>query len=90
MLDFLERGSRLAQPKGCPDQYFALMKACWGREPEQRPTFTRLRASLSQLLDSKTSDEYNYVDLQAGQSSYFDVAEMERPEEATIEAPAEV
>lgn len=43
VLQQLERGYIHPQPPKCPDSLYAIMKSCWNRRPEQRPTFETLR-----------------------------------------------
>lgn len=35
----VERGERLEKPKHCPDKIYSVMKKCWKKEPDHRPTF---------------------------------------------------
>lgn len=42
VLTQLERGFRHPQPHGCPDDLYQVMKGCWNKNAEQRPTFDHL------------------------------------------------
>ncbi|XP_067877926.1 tyrosine-protein kinase receptor TYRO3-like isoform X2 [Heterodontus francisci] len=50
--DFLHRGNRLKQPSDCLDKLYHVMFSCWFLNPEQRPTFTKLRSQLQELLST--------------------------------------
>ena len=39
----LEQGYRMPQPPGCPDPLYQIMSDCWNENPEERPTFERLK-----------------------------------------------
>ena len=45
---FVADGYRMEAPEACPVDTYNLMKECWQRKPESRPTFS----SISQRLDS--------------------------------------
>lgn len=57
VLPLLVEGSRLDQPKGCPDHYYSIMHSCWNQSPETRPTFNELVRTLS-----TNSTQLNYGD----------------------------
>lgn len=45
ILAFLEKGSRLSKPDGCPDTLFKHVLACWCNDPLARPGFDMLRGA---------------------------------------------
>eukprot|EP00042_Codosiga_hollandica_P053856 m.715726 g.715726 ORF g.715726 m.715726 type:complete len:94 (-) comp58790_c0_seq15:1003-1284(-) len=45
------RGFRMARPKACPAGLYDLLLQCWQAEPANRPAFSALERSLSDLLD---------------------------------------
>lgn len=51
LLSALERGTRLGCPSSCPQEvYVNLMRPCWNLQSHERPSFTKLRATISELL----------------------------------------
>lgn len=38
-----KEGERLAQPDACPPPIYAVLRQCWARSPQDRPTFAALR-----------------------------------------------
>jgi serine/threonine protein kinase len=51
---YVVEGGRLDKPPGCPPDLFAIMRSCWRRKAEDRPSF----AHLSDKLRSKSSIYY--------------------------------
>lgn len=51
VLEMLLKGERMAQPQGCPDKLYDLMKRCWLVEPKERPDFDEI---LSKLIEYQT------------------------------------
>ncbi|XP_019640444.1 PREDICTED: fibroblast growth factor receptor 3-like [Branchiostoma belcheri] len=49
MMDMIEKGGRLENPRGCPGEIYKLMTSCWMALPEERPTFPDLKASLQRM-----------------------------------------
>ena len=54
---FVYKGGRLAQPRGCPDELYALMKSCWRAKAKDRPTFAAIIAHLTQWLTIATKEQ---------------------------------
>ncbi|XP_014667023.1 PREDICTED: proto-oncogene tyrosine-protein kinase receptor Ret-like [Priapulus caudatus] len=48
----ISNGELMERPPGCVDDVYALMRACWKREPEERFTFQQIRAESEKLLGS--------------------------------------
>ena len=42
----VERGYRMPCPLGCPEPLYQIMLQCWNKNPESRPTFDYLKATL--------------------------------------------
>ncbi|KAK1805709.1 hypothetical protein P4O66_001974 [Electrophorus voltai] len=42
----VEQGYRMGAPEDCPPDVYALMKACWEKDPKLRPLFHKLRGYL--------------------------------------------
>ncbi|XP_042527213.1 tyrosine-protein kinase JAK3 [Dipodomys spectabilis] len=49
LLDLLSEGRRLPAPPACPSQVHELMRLCWARAPQERPSFGALRPRLDAL-----------------------------------------
>jgi tyrosine-protein kinase Fer len=43
-------GYRMNAPENCPVEVYDIMKRCWEKEPDQRPTFKELMTLINQLL----------------------------------------
>lgn len=50
--EVVERDARPPLPHSCPPDVADLIRACWLREPEARPPFSRVARHLAVLLDS--------------------------------------
>uniref|UniRef100_A0A8D3B4F3 Tyrosine-protein kinase n=2 Tax=Scophthalmus maximus TaxID=52904 RepID=A0A8D3B4F3_SCOMX len=57
VLEQVERGYRMPCPQGCPESLHEMMKLCWKKEPDERPTFEYLQSFLE---DYFTSTEPQY------------------------------
>lgn len=61
VLDQIDRGYRHPKPKDCPDELYELMKQCWDKDPQNRPTFEYLHGFLDDFYTS-TENKYNETD----------------------------
>lgn len=52
VLDQIEKGYRMKQPPNCEDKYYTIMKECWRKDPQTRPTFEHLLHRLSEYFMS--------------------------------------
>lgn len=52
MVEFLERGDRLAKPISCSEEVYDIMLQCWKQNREERPTFGRLERTMEVLFRS--------------------------------------
>uniref|UniRef100_A0A7N6AET6 Tyrosine-protein kinase n=1 Tax=Anabas testudineus TaxID=64144 RepID=A0A7N6AET6_ANATE len=57
VLEQVERGYRMPCPQGCPESLHEMMKLCWKKEPDERPTFEYLQSFLE---DYFTATEPQY------------------------------
>uniref|UniRef100_A0A665WV94 Tyrosine-protein kinase n=1 Tax=Echeneis naucrates TaxID=173247 RepID=A0A665WV94_ECHNA len=57
VLEQVERGYRMPCPQGCPESLHEMMKHCWKKEPDERPTFEYLQSFLE---DYFTATEPQY------------------------------
>ncbi|KAA8580650.1 hypothetical protein FQN60_013608 [Etheostoma spectabile] len=46
VLEQVERGYRMPCPQGCPESLHEMMKLCWKKDPDERPTFEYLQSFL--------------------------------------------
>jgi serine/threonine protein kinase len=63
------KGYRLPRPKSCPHEVYRVMLACWNNNPQMRPNFLSIQATLTDLVrqakivPSATEPEYSRSDL---------------------------
>jgi hypothetical protein len=48
-------GYRMNTPENCPVEMYDIMKRCWEKEADQRPTFKELMTMLNQLVQKYPS-----------------------------------
>uniref|UniRef100_A0A914VLN4 Protein kinase domain-containing protein n=1 Tax=Plectus sambesii TaxID=2011161 RepID=A0A914VLN4_9BILA len=97
MIEHLDAGHRLDQPKDCPNEIYTIMLNCWKVDPSTRPSFEDIRTEVSKQLESVT-DSYGYLpvsDMQKKQknrvcrsaSDYDSVSETDSSVEDDHEQP---
>ena len=61
MVQLLESGKRLNKPSNtaCSEEVYSVMQSCWKSEPEDRPQFSELVSTISDILESTAG----YVEL---------------------------
>ena len=57
VLEQVEKGYRMAKPRGIPEAFYDIMLKCWASKEEARPTFEFLRDFLD---DYGVSTERDY------------------------------
>uniref|UniRef100_A0A8D3BYU1 Tyrosine-protein kinase n=1 Tax=Scophthalmus maximus TaxID=52904 RepID=A0A8D3BYU1_SCOMX len=57
VLEQVERGYRMPCPQGCPESLHDMMRHCWKKEPDERPTFEYIQSFLE---DYFTATEPQY------------------------------
>uniref|UniRef100_A0A8K9V375 Tyrosine-protein kinase n=1 Tax=Oncorhynchus mykiss TaxID=8022 RepID=A0A8K9V375_ONCMY len=57
VLEQVERGYRMPCPQGCPESLHEMMKLCWKKDPDERPTFEYIQSFLE---DYFTATEPQY------------------------------
>lgn len=57
VLEQVERGYRMPCPQGCPESLHEMMRLCWKKEADERPTFEYLQSFLE---DYFTATEPQY------------------------------
>lgn len=63
VLEQVERGYRMNKPRNCPDSMYDIMKKCWDKVSQNRPTFEYLYNFFDDYFVStepnyKESDEF--------------------------------
>nr|KAG5713979.1 hypothetical protein BaRGS_020307 [Batillaria attramentaria] len=56
MVEFLERGDRLAKPISCSDDVYEVMTQCWQTNRDMRPTFKKLQKRMEEIYKSHKQD----------------------------------
>eukprot|EP00794_Sanderia_malayensis_P015690 gene15690-17272_t len=54
---FLETGSRLDRPEGCPKPAYELMLKCWDWEPTARPDFSSIHSELNTMFSTSNVED---------------------------------
>ncbi|XP_019635761.1 PREDICTED: mast/stem cell growth factor receptor Kit-like isoform X2 [Branchiostoma belcheri] len=49
----LKRGYRMPKPRNCTEEMYVLMRWCWERNPDRRPTFRQLVAETNKLKQDR-------------------------------------
>ncbi|MCJ8731780.1 hypothetical protein PDJAM_G00203420 [Pangasius djambal] len=57
VLEQVERGYRMPCPQGCPESLHEMMRLCWKKDPDERPTFEYIQSFLE---DYFTATEPQY------------------------------
>ncbi|XP_077086216.1 tyrosine-protein kinase yes [Siphateles boraxobius] len=57
VLEQVDRGYRMPCPQGCPESLHEMMRLCWKKEPDERPTFEYIQSFLE---DYFTATEPQY------------------------------
>ncbi|XP_033104226.1 low-density lipoprotein receptor-related protein 4-like isoform X2 [Anneissia japonica] len=60
----LQRGYRMKQPENCPPEVYSLMKRCWKKSPDKRPTFENIYKEFDSLLASVTLAKHDYLPME--------------------------
>ncbi|XP_018568526.1 tyrosine-protein kinase receptor torso isoform X2 [Anoplophora glabripennis] len=64
LLPLLKSGYRMEKPSNCSNELYTIMCKCWKAAPRERPTFSELRKTLDELLESVS----NYLNLNTSES----------------------
>lgn len=49
VMQHVEKGYRMDSPDGCPDPVYRIMRDCWEKEPDSRPTFAEIYKTLTTI-----------------------------------------
>jgi hypothetical protein len=52
ILTFVEAGTRLKAPNGCPEEIYDIMNDCWEEDAKFRPTFTAIVQKIEPFLQT--------------------------------------
>lgn len=51
VVEQVQHGQRLARPHGCPGEVYQVMRSCWKKKPDARPSFRSVKTQLEKLMD---------------------------------------
>ena len=51
VVEQIREGNRLERPRYCPREVYQVMQMCWEEQPEDRPSFSKLRTLLEKLFN---------------------------------------
>ncbi|XP_073254427.1 fibroblast growth factor receptor 1-like [Porites lutea] len=55
LLDFLNDGNRMENPRDCPSEIYKIMQDCWQERPDKRPQFHQISQSIGRILEQRAS-----------------------------------
>ncbi|CAH3187821.1 unnamed protein product, partial [Porites lobata] len=55
LLDFLNDGNRMENPRDCPSEIYKIMQDCWQEGPDKRPKFDQISQSIGTILEQRAS-----------------------------------
>ncbi|CAK1551865.1 unnamed protein product [Leptosia nina] len=56
VVEMVQRGQVLEKPKGCLNEIYNVMRACWRHAPDERPSFRVLKEELAQIAHTVLAD----------------------------------
>ncbi|XP_038213045.1 tyrosine-protein kinase Btk29A isoform X1 [Zerene cesonia] len=56
VVEMVQRGQVLEKPKGCLNEIYNVMRACWRHAPDERPSFRVLKEELAQVAHTVLAD----------------------------------
>ncbi|XP_050672649.1 tyrosine-protein kinase Btk29A isoform X1 [Leptidea sinapis] len=56
VVEMVQRGQVLEKPKGCLNEIYNVMRACWRHAPDERPSFRVLKEELAQIAQTVLAD----------------------------------
>ncbi|CAI8036254.1 Tyrosine-protein kinase Dnt, partial [Geodia barretti] len=85
LIQSLEEGYRMHQPynDACNEEIYGIMKQCWQMMPEERPTFTELYFTVSNIIERMAGY------LQVGYNPFLGRGDEEKAEEMEEEEEEE-
>lgn len=81
ILDMLQNGKRLQKPENCPEFVYDIMRSCWQKNPDDRPTFKDLVETLASTVEAadQTVDLSVRADIKDTYNEFIDAQEYFRP-----------
>ncbi len=59
--------TNVEQPDSCPDQVYELMKKCWQKKPDRRPTCSKILAVLQEAKEKQKGEKKEICLIYSGQ-----------------------
>lgn len=79
VLNFLNKGLRMQQPKSCPHELYQIMLLCWHQDPAKRPAFAKLVTDVTTLAKCLNKRTRNRADsMKVDRDDYLKPIEMSR------------
>ncbi|XP_013396279.1 uncharacterized protein LOC106163283 isoform X2 [Lingula anatina] len=70
LLKELQNGYRMEKPDNCTDELYDVMMLCWQEDMARRPSFTQLRNTIEQMMESMCSDCYLDLNIDSSKDYY--------------------
>lgn len=51
VVEQVQQGQRLARPHACPSEVYQVMRSCWEKKPDARPSFRSVKTQLEKIMD---------------------------------------
>ncbi|XP_054929582.1 tyrosine-protein kinase Btk isoform X1 [Dermacentor andersoni] len=51
VVEQVQHGQRLARPPACPSDVYQVMRSCWEKKPDARPSFRSITSQLEKVMD---------------------------------------
>ncbi|XP_064482127.1 tyrosine-protein kinase Btk-like [Ornithodoros turicata] len=51
VVERVQHGERLARPRTCPRDVYRVMRSCWEKKPDARPSFSSIKGQLEKILE---------------------------------------
>jgi hypothetical protein len=79
LLRELQRGQRMEKPEYAPNFVGEIMKNCWQKEPNDRPTFSQMADVIAKQIEYVVG--IDYLNLNGGESENDSIKEIVDPTE---------
>ncbi len=61
VVDEIQNGERLPNPKGCSQELYLLMMDCWAKESDFRPDFETILSRIEKMGPEQTKSKYESI-----------------------------